>query len=205
MWENGKTSIDLKMTIKTITAFAISCFLIMPFCLTGQVQTNVPLGDPFDVDASMVSIYRLLSKPEDFDGKTVTVAGFVERGANQGKLFVSREDTKIRIPRDTIELYFEEGCSELIPGSQYAYVRGAFKVDPLSGLAGRLVVKKANPLPGAGLVKLSGDAQFCLKFIELLDGKRLADLTQEEEDELKQFLSRQLKKELLQTPSGLNR
>jgi hypothetical protein len=178
------------MKMKLTAPLIIASLLMISFPSIGQKDHDAQLGDPFEVDPSLVSFYRLLTRPEDFHQRTVTVGGFVHRWDTLGRLCASREDDGAGFGKNTVELKFVERCEKLVPFPQYAYLRGKFEYDANSRFGGRLFVEKANPTPDTDKTQKGDDARLCEKYIGLLEDKALKDLTAEERVELQQLLIR---------------
>jgi hypothetical protein len=75
-------------------------FLVLVLLLQAPPNTRSAL--PRNQFPASVSLVQLIASPESFDGKDVSVVGFLHLGFESNHLFLHREDCEVRIYRNSL-------------------------------------------------------------------------------------------------------
>ena len=82
--------------MKRIAALLV-LFLVLPAAFRSSANPNSP-QKPVGSQPTVVSLIQLIATPERFDGKMVSVVGFLGVDPEEARLYVNEEDYKQYIP-----------------------------------------------------------------------------------------------------------
>ena len=114
----------------------------------GVAETHLASPPPGDV--MLLSLVALLSRPQDFDGKAVQVAGYGHFEFEGNALYLHREDLERGVVTNSIRLDVPEDDPFLPFNDQYVIVAGVFRATPGQGAirSGTLTALfRYDPLP----------------------------------------------------------
>jgi hypothetical protein len=154
---NAPLAADLRVrrTLKVLTMLLVVC--VMAGCSAAPQPGGFPRGvaenllaSPPPGDVVLLSLVALLSRPQDFDGKAVQVAGYGHFEFEGNALYLHREDLERSVVTNSIRLDVPEDRHFAPLNDQYVIVGGVFRAS-VGGMAtrpGRLTeIFRYDPLP----------------------------------------------------------
>ncbi len=98
---------------------ALVIVIMLPLCATTQEHTKTGV-------VRHVSIIRLIASPEEYDGKSVNVVGFLKVEFEGNAIYLHREDYLKALTENAIQLDMPDPKVYLKYDRQYVLVEGTF-------------------------------------------------------------------------------